>query len=82
MEENKVTISSSEYAGLISTAEQYDTLIKMIFIDADLNYDNTALTSVGSKQALDYLKIIEPEAYKKRFNELKNELVNSDQTSN
>ena len=36
----------------------------------------------GSKQALDYLKIIEPEAYKKRFNELKNELVNSDQTSN
>lgn len=82
MEENKVTISSSEYAGLISTAEQYDTLIKMIFIDAELNYDKTALISNNFRQVLDYLKIIESEAYKKRFNELKNELVNSDQTSN
>lgn len=82
MEENKVTISSSEYAELISTAEQCNTLIKMIFIDADLNYDKTALTSVGSRQVLDYLKIIKSEVYKKRFNELKNELVNSDQTNN
>lgn len=82
MEENKVTISSSEYAGLISTAEQYDTLIKMIFIDAGLNYDKTALISNDFRQVLDYLKIIKPEVYKKRFNELKNELVNSDQTNN
>lgn len=82
MKESKVIISSSEYAGLISTAEQYDTLIKMIFIDAGLSYDNTSLISNGFRQVLDYLKIIKPEIYEQRFNELKNELVNSDQTSN
>ena len=70
MEENKVTISSYEYAGLIRTAEQYDTLIKMIFIDAGLNYDKTALYSVDQQQLLDYLKIIKAEEYNRKLKEL------------
>lgn len=82
MGENNVIIKSSEYAKLIKTAEQHDTLIKMIFDDAGLNYDKTALLSDDLKQVLDYLKIIKPEIYDQRLNELKNELANSDQTSN
>lgn len=70
MDENKVTISSYEYAGLIRTAEQYDTLIKMIFIDAGLNYDKTALYSVDQQQLLDYLKIIKAEEYNRKLKEL------------
>ena len=70
MEENKVTISSYEYAGLIRTAEQYDTLIKMIFIDAGLNYDKTALYSVDQQQLLDYLRIIKSEEYNAKLKEL------------
>lgn len=82
MGENNVIIKSSEYAKLIKTAEQHDTLIKMIFDDAGLNYDKTALLSDDLKQVLDYLKIIKPEIYEQRLNELKNELANSDQTNN
>lgn len=77
MGENNVIIKSSEYAKLIKTAEQHDTLIKMIFDDAGLNYDKTALLSDDLKQVLDYLKIIKPEIYDQRLNELKNELANS-----
>lgn len=82
MGENNVIIKSSEYTKLVKTAEQCDTLIKMIFIKAGLNYDKTALVSNDLRQVLDYLKIIKPENYEQRFNELKNELVNSGKTSN
>lgn len=56
--------------------ERYKNIVDILLNNSKLNYDKTKLVVDYGELVLEYIKTIEPEKYKKRYNELNIEKEN------
>ena len=65
-----IEISGAEYRHLIETSTKFDILVSMILEKATLSVDKNGF---WYSDRIEYLKLIAPEEYLDRLNELKEE---------